>query len=110
MIQRTTCCLMTRQLVQDLEVSLVAGFTADITVIDLWQRGNEQKWHECESKLEWKAWERKMITEPTKSSSDLFLLGYYAEGNISTSVNMEIFPKFKMHHVKKMLLLDRKVD
>lgn len=40
---------------QDLEVSLVAGFVADITVIDLWQRHNEEKWHECESKLEWKA-------------------------------------------------------
>lgn len=36
-----------------------------------------------------------MITEPTKSSSDLFLLRYYAEGNISTSVNMEIFPQIE---------------
>lgn len=43
------------ELVQDLEVTLVAGFVADITVIDLCQRGDEEKWCECESKLEWKA-------------------------------------------------------
>lgn len=36
---------------QDLEVSLLAGF-ADVTVIDLWQRCNEEKWYEWESKLE----------------------------------------------------------
>lgn len=41
-------------LVQDLEVSLVVGFVADLTVNDLWQRGNEEQWHECESKLECK--------------------------------------------------------
>lgn len=41
-------------LVQDLEVSLVVGFVADLTVNDLRQRGNEEQWHECESKLECK--------------------------------------------------------
>lgn len=47
-------------LVQNLEVSLVAGFVADLAVNDLWQRGNEEKWHECESKLECKTQEKNL--------------------------------------------------
>lgn len=40
-------------MVQDLEVSLLAGF-ADVTIIDLWQRCNAEKWCEWESKSEQK--------------------------------------------------------
>lgn len=65
MIWRITCCLMRLQLLQGLEVSLMAGFAADVTVIDLWQRGNEEKWHEWESKLEQKTQGRKTV-EPNK--------------------------------------------
>ncbi|KAK2527735.1 hypothetical protein Q9966_010184 [Columba livia] len=49
MSQKDNLLLDDTELVQDLEVTLVAGFVADITVIDLCQRGDEEKWCECET-------------------------------------------------------------
>lgn len=97
-------------LLQDLEVSLVAGFVADRTVNDLWQRGNEEKWHECNNKLECKTQEKKLSWNQLATAVFWFFKRYYAKVNISTSEHMELNPKSKMQHGKKMELLDRAVD
>jgi len=63
-------------------------------------------------KVSWSGKHRKekLSLSQLKTSAFWFYSRYYAEVNISTYVNLEIFPKSKMHHGKKRYLLDRKVD